>query len=123
MSLLIMFAGLHLAIKLRKRYDKAEMSPVGKKPIISLVAVTTVFRGGVMPIVDYFVLYHVLLPLVIGVHLPEPLIMGLVPVFVIYNLVVALYTVSIACLIAIKVGGYLKMESPMLHQRNGENPR
>ncbi len=112
-SLMIMFAGLYAAITLKRRKDKAETSLTGKKSLIGMVALGTTFRGGIMPVMDFVVLYHVLLPLIIGVNLPEAFIVGMVPLFVLYNVIVALYTVSIACIVAKKVGAYLKVESPI----------
>ncbi len=114
-SLLVMFAGLCLAIKL-KRSDRTRPAPVGRKQMATLTAAATVFRGGIMPIIDYGIVFHVLLPLVVGINRPEAFIIALAPIFVLYNVIVALYTVSVGYIIAVKVGLHLKMESPILNE-------
>jgi len=67
-----------------------------------------------MPLIDYGLLYHILLPLFLGTSIPEAYIVGLVPGFILYNVTVALYTVPIAYLVATKVNSYLKTETRFL---------
>ena len=64
-----------------------------------------------MPIIDYAVLYNVLLPLVLSIPIPETYIAALVPSFVLYNITSALYAVPLAYLTAKKVSKYLKIET------------
>jgi hypothetical protein len=69
-----------------------------------------------MPFLTYGVLYHALLPLVLGTSIPEAYIIALVPSFVLYNVTLPLYTVPIAYFVATKVGRYLKIETCLLRQ-------
>jgi len=69
-----------------------------------------------MPLVDFSVLYHVLLPLFFGVSLPEIVIIGLVPVFVLYNVTTVLYTVPIAFILATKASRYLNIQINLIKQ-------
>ncbi len=62
-----------------------------------------------MPIVEYFVLYGVLFPLVLGTDIPRAYAAGLVPSFVLYNVTVSLYTVPIAWVLAMKVNRQLRL--------------
>lgn len=81
-----------------------------KKKTIYQTASAAAFRGGIMPVVDFFLLYHILLPLVLGRVIPEEYIWGLVPAFVAYNVTSALYVVPVACTVARKVSRFLEME-------------
>jgi len=107
-SLMIMFSGLYLATWLRSRKIIDRWSNQ-KKLLLLLTGFAIIFRGGIMPLVDYGVLYHVLLPLFFGIVLPETAVVGLIPIFIIYNVTTALYTVPIAYLIAVKTGKFLNI--------------
>jgi riboflavin transporter FmnP len=113
---LIMFAGLYVASRFIKRNHKSERISILKKPIIGLTLLAIVFRGGIMPFIDYEVAWHILVRLVLGINLPEAYIMGLVPVFVIYNVIVPLYTIPVAYLAATRVANYLQIEPRLLKQ-------
>jgi hypothetical protein len=115
-SLLLMFAGLYVASRYIIRNDEAGRFSVGNKPVIILTALATTFRGGIMPIIDYGLVSHVLVPLFLGVTLPEAYIAGLVPAFVLYNVIVTLYTVPLAYVVATTVGRYLKIEPHFLRK-------
>jgi riboflavin transporter FmnP len=113
---LIMFAGLYVASRFIKRNDKSERFPIWKKPMIGLTLSAIVFRAGIMPFIDYGIAWHILVPLVLGINLPEAYIKGLLPVFVIYNAIVPLYTVPVAYFAATRVGNYLQIEPRLLKQ-------
>jgi riboflavin transporter FmnP len=81
-----------------------------KRKIAYLTGFAAAFRGGIMPIVDYFLLYHILLPLVLGRVIPKEYIAALVPAFFAYNVTSALYVVPIAILVAWRVSKYLRIE-------------
>jgi hypothetical protein len=115
-SVLIMFAGLYVASRIIKRNSESEKLPIWKKPIIGLTALAIAFRGGIMPFIDYGVIFHILLPLILGIYTPEAVITGLMPVFVLYNVTVTFYTVPIAYVVATKVGRFLKIEPRLLRQ-------
>ena len=107
LSVLIMFAGLHVASRFVMRDGKLDKSPFWKKPAIGTTALAVAFRGGIMPIFDYTT-YNVLVPLIYGISIPQAYIVGLVPAFVLYNVTVTIYTVPIAYIVATRVGKYLK---------------
>jgi riboflavin transporter FmnP len=83
-----------------------------KKRAIYLTGVAAAVRGGLMPIVDYFVLYNLLLPLVLGRVIPG--VAGLVPAFIIYNVTSALYAVPVGYFIARQASKHLRLEARLL---------
>jgi len=109
-SLLVMFAGLYLASTFITRGVEPGGVPVLKKPVVGLTVGAVAFRGGIMPFIDYGVVNHILIPLILGFQRPEAAIIGLVPVFVLYNVVSALYTIPVAYFVATRVSVYLKIE-------------
>lgn len=109
LSALIMFVGLYTANKFAPIIEKTNKPPIWKKPTIRLTTHTIAFRGGIMPFFDYGAL-HVLVPLVLGLYLPESNIIGLIPAFILYNVLVPLYTIPIAYTTATKVGKYLDID-------------
>jgi hypothetical protein len=116
-SVLIMFAGLYVARRFITLNEETEGSAFWKKPVFGLTTFATAFRGGIMPLIDYGVIYHVLFPLVLGLRLPEAYIVGLVPAFVLYNVTVPLYTVPIAYIVAKHTSKYLEIASRILRER------
>lgn len=116
-SVLIMFAGLYVASRFIRLNEEREGSVFWKKPVVGLTTFATAFRGGIMPLIDYGVIYHVLLPLVLGLRLPEAYIAGLVPAFILYNVTVPLYTVPIAYIVAKRTSKYLEIEPRFLRER------
>ncbi len=98
-SSLVMFVGMYSANKLIKNDGSGRYS-ILKKPAIGLTIFAALFRGSIMPFADYGVTFHVLVPLILQIKLPEVYIVGLVPSFIAYNVIVPLYTVPAAYLIA-----------------------
>jgi len=115
-SLLLMFSGLSAASRFINHTDGSEGLGIWKNPVIGLTAFAVAFRGGLMPFIDYGVVFHTLIPLVLGISFPEAYIAGLLPVFILYNITVPLYTVPIAYVIATKVGRHLEIEPRVLRQ-------
>jgi len=115
-SVLIMFAGLFVASRSVIHNGESERVPFWKKPVVGLTAFAVLFRGGIMPFIDYGVIHHVLAPLVFGYGVPEAYIIGLMPFSVLYNVTVPLYVVPIAYVVATGVGRYLKKELPFLRK-------
>jgi len=85
-----------------------------KKTAIYVTGFATFFRGGVMPIVDFFVLYQFLLPLALGRVIPVEYALGLVPGFIIYNVTSTFYAVPVAYFIAKQVSKHLRLEARLL---------
>ena len=115
-SLVLMFAGLYVFSRFLKRRNYSGRFSIWKKPVFGLTVGAIAFRGGFMSFVDYGVIFHVLLPLILGLNRPEAVIVGLIPVFVLYNVTVPLYTIPIAYLLAVKIGKYLKIEPAFLRK-------
>jgi riboflavin transporter FmnP len=101
-SSLVMFAGMHFSNRLIKNDGSGRYSRL-KKPAIGLTAFAALFRGSIMPFADYGVTFHVLVPLVLQIKVPEAYIVGLVPSFIAYNVIVPLYTVPAAYVVAKRV--------------------
>ncbi|MCW3999881.1 MAG: hypothetical protein NWE93_06555 [Candidatus Bathyarchaeota archaeon] len=112
-SLLVMFVGLYLASKLVNGRSLARLGFV-VTPLVSLTASALLLRGSIMPLIDYSVLYHVLIPTFFGLTFPEVALLGLVPIFVLYNIVTVLYTVPIAYMVASKASKHLNIQPNIL---------
>ncbi|PVX26468.1 MAG: hypothetical protein CW716_05870 [Candidatus Bathyarchaeum sp.] len=111
---LFMFSGIFLASRLIKRKIASGQNLNEKKKSFLSTVFATVFRGGLMPIIDYAVIYSILLPLALGRSIPEAYILSLVPAFIIYNITSTLYAVPTAYLIARKTNNYLKLKAKFL---------
>lgn len=99
LSALVMIIGMYLSIKLINKANMGRFSFL-KKPAIGLTVFATLLRGAIMPFFDYIVVFHILVPLVVQINPLESYIVGLVPSFIAYNVLVPLYTVPIAYIIA-----------------------
>jgi len=108
-SLLPMFAGLKLAKKFTAKNEKEECA-LKKKRVSRLIIFPTAFRATTMPFIDYGFVFHFALPLFFGINFSAAAIVALVPSFVIYNIIVPFYTVSVAHFVATKVSVGLKQE-------------
>jgi riboflavin transporter FmnP len=75
---------------------------------VLLTGFTTAFRVCIMPFIDYLVFYGILLPLV-GIPIPDAYRAALIPYFILFNLMVPLYTLPIAYLVSKKVAAYTKI--------------
>ena len=115
-ALLLMFVGVYFANRFLTRKARSRETLDKRKTLVYLTAFAAVFRGGLMPLIDYGLLYHILLPLFLGTNIPEAYIVGLVPGFVLYNVTVALYTIPIAYVIATKMGSALTLQTRFLKQ-------
>ena len=109
-SVLVMFAGLYVGSRFLTNNGKSRHTAIG------LTFFVVILRGCLMPFVDYGVVHHFLVPLILGVSLPEAYIAGLVPAFILFNVIVPLYTIPFAYIIAIKVGNNLKIEPRFLRK-------
>lgn len=113
---LLMFSGIYLAGKFISRRAASRGQFGEKKRTVYFTFFATAFRGGLMPVIDFAVLYSILLPLVLGVAIPASYIAALVPSFVLYNVTSTLYVVPVAYLIARKTRKYLEIEANLLIQ-------
>lgn len=108
LSSLLMIAGIWIARKFTNYINESRRFPVFKKPAIGLTLGAIALRTGIMPFFDFAVVYHVLVPLILGIKPSEVYILGLVPAFVLYNAIVSLYVVSVAYVVAAKASKPLK---------------
>jgi riboflavin transporter FmnP len=109
-----MFSGIYLANKLINRKIAKGKNVSEKKTTIYFTGLATVLRGGLMPIIDYTVLYSILLPFALGHTIPETYTLALIPAFIAYNITNTLYAVPIAYLIAKKTSSYLTIKAKYL---------
>jgi len=103
----LMVFGIYLARKLLAHKFNGVSRVSEKKATIYLTGFAVAFRGSIMPIVDFFILYQLLLPIVLVRVIPVTFVIGLIPAFVIYNITSALYAVPIAYLIAKRINKVL----------------
>jgi len=108
-SLLLMFAGIWLARMVMANRSEWGRFSVLKEPALGLTIGAFALRAGIMPFIDYSVVYHVMVPLLLGINLREAYISGLVPFFVLYNAIIPLYVVPVALVVAAKVRKHLKI--------------
>ncbi len=106
---LIMFVGLYAANRITALDEKTGKFALRKKPVIRLTAFAVAFRAGLMPFFDYAA-FRALVPIVLGVFLPEAYIVGLVPAFVLFNVIVPLYVVPSSYFVTTRVGRSLDIE-------------
>ena len=107
----LMFSGIYIASKVIKHNAGLKNKFSEKKKTIYFTGFATIFRTAIMPIIDYSILYSVLLPLVFGTAIPETYIIALVPSFVLYHTTSTLYVVPIAYFIAKRTSKYLEIET------------
>ena len=107
----LMFSGIYLASKFLARRAASGKQISEKKRTLHFTGFATALRGGIMPVIDYAVLYNFLLPLALSQTIPAAYIATLVPSFIVYNITNALYVVPVAYLVAKRVSKYLKMET------------
>jgi riboflavin transporter FmnP len=107
-GLLFMLLGTYLAAKYLAR-KRTEETCSERKRMFYLTAFSSATRGAIMPVIIYEIFYHVMLPLV-GIRIPEAILVGLIPSFFVFALTVPLYTIPIAYFIATKVSKSLQIE-------------
>jgi hypothetical protein len=92
------FLGLSLFLNFGKR-KFAKQENTSKKPLFYSTSFGTLTRVAIMPFVD-LAMYKFLLPIFVGSSFPDSYILGLVPVIVVFNITVPLYSIPIAYIIA-----------------------
>lgn len=78
------------------------------KLIIYATAFGILFRTAVMTFVNYAAL-HYLSPVMVGVELPETGILAVLPLVVLFNITISLYTIPIGCVIAKAISKNLRI--------------
>lgn len=114
-ALLVMLSGIYMANRIVISRASTE-KPFGvKKAAICLTGFAVAFRAGIMPFIDYGVFYGILLPIV-GIPIPDEYRAALIPVFILFNVTVPLYTVPIAYFVARRVRMHSRFEV-LAHKR------
>ena len=110
----LMVFGVLLGRKFLARKETSGSQNNEKKTAMFVTGVAAAVRGGLMPLVDFFVLYNLLLPIALGKVISGTYIAGLVPAFVVYNVTSAFYSVPIAYLIARQACKHLRLDARLL---------
>lgn len=113
LAIFIMMAGVYLANRLLKGRFFAGNKFRASKIVGYLTVSGAVFRGVAMPILDFFLLYHILLPLYLGRPFMESYMVGLIPGLIAFNATVPLYTIPISYLVAKRVNKILEPSSSL----------
>ena len=102
---LVMLLGLYAADRLLKKRNTPQDAGVKKGVYYTIFG--TLARLAFSPIAA-FLIYAVLLP-VVGVSLPMPAIIGLIPFVLLFDLILSLYTIPIGYLVARIISKNLKV--------------
>jgi hypothetical protein len=105
---LTMFLGLYLGKRLCQNRLIHIKWISGIIPIVLFTAFSIIARTSIMLPVD-FAIYSSILPIVIGVNIPNAYIIGLMPFTVLFNVLVPLYTVPVSYLLAKTIGNSVKV--------------
>lgn len=109
---LTMFLGLYLAKKLSQR-RLAQMKGIsGIMPVVLFTSFCIIVRTSIMLPVDYAI-YSSILPIVIGVNIPDAYIIGLMPFTFLFNVLVPLYTVPASYLLAKTIANNVKVSNTL----------
>jgi riboflavin transporter FmnP len=109
-AVLSMLLGIYLAYKLVASKQKTENSTFRCGTIIAAVstALGTIFRVGIMSIVNYVFLRF---PPPVGYSYTEAAILPFIPIVGVFNAIIALYTIPIGLIIANVVKSNLKLQN------------
>ena len=106
---LLMLFGVYLGSKFMGR--KEQSIEIGwKRSTLILTVFAFLFRGLIMPLIDFQIFYRTLIPIFTGNTIPLSYVVGLLPVFFLFNSISAFYTVLIAYTVSRKVGKFMKLE-------------
>jgi len=112
-SSLLMVLGMYVSIKLLKK-DSSANHFLSRKPTVGSTLFAALFRCGIASILDYALVFHVLVPMFVQFTLSEAYIVGLIPSFIAYNLIVSVYTVPTAYVVTKRVSRSLIIQSTKL---------
>jgi hypothetical protein len=108
-SSLLMVVGMYVSSKIMKK-DSSGSHFLSRKPTVGLTLFAALFRGSIASILDYALVFHVLVPMFVQFTLSEAYIVGLIPSFVAYNLIVTVYTVPAAYAVAKRASRTLEIK-------------
>ncbi len=116
LALLVTLFAISLGSKFIAHKNASRPSVKGRTDMFYLTAFATAFRVAIMPLVDVWINYRVLLPLVLGISISDSIALGFLPAFILMNLIVPVYTVPVAYVVASNVGWNLKINPRFLRQ-------
>jgi riboflavin transporter FmnP len=100
--------GAYLGYKLTTRGALQEKKPSESKTVVYSTAFGILSRVAVMAVVNY-VLLHFASSSFLGIELTEPVIIALLPLVVLFNVTIVLYTIPIGYLMATLINKNLKL--------------
>lgn len=106
---LCMLSGIHITLKILAQKNPTAETP-SNKPVILYTLSAIALRTVIMLLVDYYV-YLFLLPLAIGVPISEAFYLAILPLIIVFNLTVPLYTIPAAYFISKRVTKDLSISS------------
>ena len=110
LATIILMLGLHVANNLLNRKN-SKIENLGTRPIAYFTILGTLTRIAFAPFLTY-ILYRFLLPMV-GINVPEPAIIALIPLVVLFDLISSLYTIPVSYLLARMISRNLKVGNPL----------
>jgi len=102
--------GAYLGYELITRSASHEKKPSGSKLVVYSTAFGSLSRVAVMTVVNY-VLLHFASSSLLGIELTEPVIIAILPLVVLFNVTIVLYTIPIGYFIARTISKNLKVGS------------
>lgn len=102
--------GAYLGYKLIIRGTSEEKKPHGSKLVVYPTAFGILSRVAVMTVVNY-VLLHFASSSLLGIELAEPVIIAILPLVVLFNVTIVLYTIPVGYFIARTISKNLKVGS------------
>jgi hypothetical protein len=106
---LSMLTGAYLGYRLSIRNVSQKEAPSAKKSVIFCTAGAVIFRTLVMAIQNYTMLRYP----IIGLSLPESVIIAVIPLIALFNATEPLYVVPLSYLIARTIGKKMKVNAPV----------
>lgn len=107
----VMFFGLLLAKKVVKRISRNPLISPKKwwrDPVWVFTVVTVLVRLAILPVFDLSMYRHVL-PIVMGISFTDAYLIGLIPVEIVFNILVPLYSVPVAYVVSKTVNSVMKL--------------
>ncbi len=107
-----MLLGVLIAGKiLERKFKTREVS--SKKSVFYYTLTAIAFRTTIMPFIDYYI-YLYLLPIVLGRDISVAFVLSIMPLIIVFNIIVTIYTVPTAYFISTRVNKNLKVSGQLM---------
>jgi hypothetical protein len=110
---LLTLLGVYIACRYITRKNASGKLGI-QRPVIYLTGFAVISRAAIMPIIDYQIFFALLFPIFSGYAFPETYMVGLIPVLILFNIIIPLYTIPVAYTVATRVKKILKMEAGLI---------